>query len=91
MKTIRVQAKQVHPVPKQVTGENGPFPDSIFKEPEIIYDYEPELNEDGSDFPKGATAQNKFKPIKWLVCGSCFTKVKETETENHVCKGEHAG
>lgn len=63
----------------------GPFPDHLFYEPEIVDDYLPAMNEDGLGIPEGATAQNNFKPIKWLYCGVCYEKVKSTETENHVC------
>lgn len=86
MKIFREQAKQVHPVPSRVTAPRGPFPAHLFQEPEIVDDYMPAMSEDGSELPIGATAQNNFKPIKWVYCSSCYEKVKSTETESHTCE-----
>jgi retron-type reverse transcriptase len=58
----------------------------MFREPEIISDYEPQFNEDGQGFEPGSTAQNNFKPPRVLRCGSCFERVMENETATHVCE-----
>jgi hypothetical protein len=62
MKITRVKAVQAHPVPNKVHAPRGPFPNELFREPEIINDYHPEDDETGSSFPLGATAQNNFNP-----------------------------
>jgi hypothetical protein len=80
------KAIQVHPVPEHALEPKGPFPRELFKEPEIVYDYAPALDEGGGDFPAGSTVQNGFKPIKYLRCIVCSARVKEDETEFHVCE-----
>jgi hypothetical protein len=55
-------------------------------QPEIIYDYAPEANEDGSGFELGATAQNDFKPEKYYRCKYCNFRVAEHEIEEHECE-----
>lgn len=77
----RIQAVQTHPVPDKVTAPQGPFPREMFDEPEIIADYISTEDE----FEPGATAQNNFKPDKYLRCGNCLVRVKETETQDHIC------
>lgn len=86
MKTTRVKAKQAHPVPNKVTNPTGPFPRELFKESKIVDDYQPALNEDGMDFEKGATAQNNFKPPKYLRCKACHARVTEEEAVLHECE-----
>lgn len=85
MKLIRVKAIQPHPVPSTVTEPKGPFPQELFDEPRSVSDYEPAFSEDGSNFPKGATAQNNFSEVRMLVCGTCLEKVLSTQTEEHIC------
>lgn len=84
------EAKQAHYVPKRAyyarTLEQ--LLDTYQGQPEIVYDYDPAQPEDGSEYPDGATAQNNFQPIKWLYCGTCYEKVKSTETASHVCEKE---
>ncbi len=75
----RKQAVQTHPVPKKVTAPQGPFPHEMFDEPEIVS--VPEVVE----FEPGATVQNNFKPEKYLRCARCLVRVKESETEDHIC------
>ena len=86
MKVTKHQAVQVHPVPSHITDPVGPFPRELFKEPEIIDDYEPQLAEDGAGFALGSTAQNNFRPVKHLRCSNCLARVPETETQNHICE-----
>jgi len=86
MKITRVDAVQAHPIPTRAHAPRGPFPPELFRESEIIYDYEPALNEDGQNSPLGATAQNNFRDIKWLYCGTCYERVKESDTASHVCE-----
>jgi len=86
MRIIRHQAIQVHSVPNRVYDAKGPFPDELFDEPEIIYDYPEESGEDGADFELGATAQNNFKPAKYYRCRHCNARVTELELETHVCE-----
>lgn len=85
MKITRVKAIQVHPVPEKVHSPRGPFPPELFREPEIVKDYLSEEDETGNNTPLGATAQNNFKPPKYLRCRVCHTRVLETETELHEC------
>jgi hypothetical protein len=85
MKITRVKAIQAHPVPEKAHQPRGPFPTSLFREPEIVYDYEPEQDEGGSNFPLGATAQNNFKPPHYLRCKSCLTRVIEEDAHLHKC------
>lgn len=85
MRVTRKPAIQVHPVPSSVQAPRGPFPPELFREPEIITDYFSENSEDGSNLPLGATAQNNFKPERWLRCSVCLSRVLSTETEKHVC------
>jgi hypothetical protein len=85
MRITRKAAVQVHPVPDHIVDPVGPFPSSLFKEPEIVDNYAPQYSEDGSDFQLGSTAQNNFKPVKTLRCGSCLARVPENETSEHVC------
>lgn len=86
MRISKKQAVQVHPVPQRAMDPKGPFPRELFDEPEIVYNYESEYAEDGANFPLGATAQNEFKPPKYLRCALCLARVMETETENHTCE-----
>lgn len=85
MRVIKHKAKQVHHVPDHVTNPRGPFPRELFSEPEIIYDNY-DSSEYGGDMPLGATSQNNYNPPKYLRCGSCFARVLETETANHICE-----
>ena len=85
MRITTKRAHQVHYVPDRITEPQGPFPRELFEEPEIIVD-KPALNEDGSEFPLGATAQNQFKPPKYLRCAACMVRVLESETDSHVCE-----
>jgi len=92
----RIDAPQAHPVPKHAHAPRGPFPPEMTQgnpasEPKIVVDYQSAFPEDGSDTPLGSTAQNKFKPIKWLRCANCFVRVREEETEDHVCEGDDYG
>jgi hypothetical protein len=86
MKVTRVKAIQTHPVPETMQQPRGPFPRELFREPVIVSDYEPQFNDDGMGFEPGATAQNNYTPPKVLRCGTCFARVKENETEQHVCE-----
>jgi len=86
MRVTRVNAVQVHPYPDKVESPQGPFPREMFREPEIVSDYEPQFNEDGYGFEPGSTAQNNFRPPRVLRCGSCLARVKEDETALHVCE-----
>jgi len=90
MKLIRVKAIQPHPVPSTATEPKGPFPQELFDEIRSVSDYEPEFSEDGSNFPKGSTAQNNFSEVRMLVCGTCLERVLSTQTENHTC-GDTSG
>jgi hypothetical protein len=86
MKVTRYQAVQVHPVPDKVQSPQGPFPRELFCESEIISDYEPSYAEDGGGFELGGTAQNNYRAPKVLRCASCFARVMENETADHVCE-----
>lgn len=86
MRVIKHQAKQGHPVPNKVTAPQGPFSKELLAEPEIVYDYPQAYGEDGEGFELGATVQNNFKPPKYLTCSVCKLRVKETETESHICE-----
>jgi len=84
MRIIRHQAKQVHPLPTSVTDPKGPFPRELFDEPEIVTNYD--TSEYGGDIPLGGTAQNNYKPPRYLRCSECLVRVLETETDDHVCE-----
>ena len=86
MRTTRVKAVQVHPVPSSVTSPSGPFPRELFREPKIVTEYESEYAEDGANFPTGATAQNNYRVTKVLICANCEERVLETKTGDHICK-----
>lgn len=91
MRIISKQAIQAHPVPDRVTTPQGPFPPELtvghpLSEPEIIYEYQEAYAEDGSDFLLGATAQNNYKPPRYLRCSLCHVRVLDSETEYHVCE-----
>ena len=86
MKMTRVKAVQVHSVPERMEEPRGPFPRELFREPEIVSDYEPQYAEDGSGFEPGSTAQNNYTPPKYLRCKACLVRVLESETENHFCE-----
>ena len=86
MRVIRHQAVQVHPVPSTIVDAKGPFPRELFKEPDVVTDYEPAIDEDGSSSPIGATAQNNFNPPKYMRCARCFARVVASETKNHICE-----
>jgi len=85
VRVTRHQAKQVHPVPDRMIEPRGPFPRELFDEPTIVYDT-PAFNEDGLDFPLGATVQNNYSPPKYLRCGVCLSRVLETDTDKHICE-----
>jgi hypothetical protein len=82
----QIQTYQAHPVPDRVVRPRGPFPAELFKEPEIVYEYEQAYGEDGENFSPGSTSQNNFKALKWLRCKSCHERVREDETEMHECE-----
>ena len=91
MRIISKQAVQAHPVPDRVTEPKGPFPPELtvghpLSEPEIVYEYDSAFSEDGSDYLPGSTAQNQFRPPRYLRCALCSTRVLETETEHHICE-----
>ena len=86
MRITKKQAVQVHPVPDRVMDPVGPFPPDLFKEPDIVVNNRPNQDEDGSDFPLGATAQNEFKPPKYVRCAYCLTRVLDAEKEQHRCE-----
>jgi hypothetical protein len=86
MRVIRQQAIQVHPVPDKITPERGPFPRELFDEPEIVY-ADPAYSEDGTSYLPGATVQNNYKPVKYLRCVVCDSRVLESETSLHICEG----
>jgi hypothetical protein len=91
MRIINRQAVQVHPVPNRLTSPQGPFPPELtlghpLSEPEIIYEYQEAYAEDGSEYLPGSTAQNNYKPPRYLRCSVCYTRVLESETEYHVCE-----
>lgn len=78
----RIRAVQTHPVPDKVTAPNGPFSQELLAEPEITTNYIPAFQE---DFLPGSTAQNNFKPPRYLRCSLCSARVLEQDTEFHVC------
>ena len=55
-------------------------------QPEIVYDYAPEQNEDGTGFAPGSTAQNGFKPEKKFRCRLCLEVLFEHELDEHDCE-----
>lgn len=73
-------------MPNRVYEAQGPFPDELFDEPEIVYEYHSEDSEDGSDFEPGATAQNNFKPLKYYRCKHCNARVDSNHLTDHVCE-----
>lgn len=75
----RIQAPQGHPVPDKVKAPSGPFPRELFAEPEII------TSTEVREHLPGATAQNDFKPPRYLRCAMCHERVLETETSDHKC------
>jgi len=81
----RQSSNQPYALPKRVTRGQGPFPQEVLKEPEIITEYVSEINEDGSEYAPGSTVQNNYSPPKWVRCSTCMVRVKQTETEEHVC------
>jgi len=86
MRITRVKAIQTHPVPETMQQPRGPFPRELFRESVIVSDYDPQFNEDGTGFEPGATAQNNYHAPRVMRCGSCFARVLENETEQHVCE-----
>lgn len=86
MRITKKTAIQVHPVPNRVMNPVGPFPPDLFREPDIVVDYTSKNGDDGGDIPLGATAQNNFRPPRFLRCAVCLVKVLETETDTHVCE-----
>ena len=84
MKVTRHTAIQIHPVPSKVTAPQGPFPKDLFRESEIINDYD--NSEFGENIPLGGTVQNNFKPPRAMRCGNCLARVMENETATHVCE-----
>jgi hypothetical protein len=79
MRVERIQALQVHPVPDKILSPKGPFPSELFDEPEIVVTLPKE------DFLPGSTAQNDFKPPRYLRCALCNTRVLENEKNEHKC------
>jgi len=87
----RIAAVQTHPVPNHAHAPRGPFPPEMQQgnpasEPEIVIDYDQAFPDDGSNLQLGTTAQNKFRAYRWLRCGTCFERVREDQTEAHVCE-----
>lgn len=79
MKIIKtVPTYQAHPVPSHIENPRGPFPSELFREPEVVI-------EDIYEEPLGGTAQNNFGKLKWLRCIDCHARVREDQTEGHIC------
>ena len=87
MKIFSIPAKQAHYIPDRVYPIRSieSATDIYYHPTEIVYD-SPAYPFDGSDFEDGATAQNNFRAPKWLYCGECYAKVRESDTESHVCE-----
>lgn len=64
----------------------GPFPRELFTEKPVVDDYEPEMSEDGSNLPLGATAQNNYRQPKIMICSHCNARVLESKTGDHYCE-----
>lgn len=79
MRVERIQATQVHPIPDKILSPQGPFPSELFDEPDIL------VNMPKEDFLPGSTAQNEFKPPRYLRCALCHIRVLESETADHKC------
>jgi len=88
VRVTRTKAVQVHPVPSRITSPKGPFPPELFRESKIVTEYDFASPEDGSDFPVGATVQNDFQEVKWMICASCYERMPEAKTGDHVCEEE---
>jgi hypothetical protein len=91
MRIINRQAVQAHPFPTRLTSPQGPFPPELtvghpLSEPEIVYEYPEAYAQDGSEYLPGSTAQNNYKPPRYLRCSVCHTRVLDSETEDHVCE-----
>lgn len=80
MKITKIDAVQVHPVPNGIRRPRGPFPRELFADPEIVT-----VEDYVDDEVLGDTAQNNFKPTKYLYCSVCYERVKSTDTETHIC------
>ena len=86
MRVNKVAAVQAHYVPARPHLPRGPFPPELFRQPEIVYDYEPEADGGGPVVPEGATAQNNYRAPKWFQCRICLETLREDELDAHVCE-----
>lgn len=79
LRVERIKAVQAHPFPDKILSPQGPFPSDLFDEQEVVVTLPKE------DFLPGSTAQNDFKPPKYLRCVLCQTRVLELEKDLHKC------
>lgn len=63
----------------------GPFPRDIFSHPPVVTDYEKISGNGGPEIPFGSTAQNNYKPLKWVRCKNCSEVIKESNISIHSC------
>lgn len=81
----RIQTKQGHPVPKTAIGAQGPFPRELYMSMPVVVDYDRISGNGGPEVPFGSTAQNEFKPLRWVRCTECMKVFKEQDADNHTC------
>ena len=88
MRITRIPTKQGHPFPSQRMEPRGPFPPELFREPEIIVDYDSQPDGGGDPIPEGSTAQNNFRELRWFRCRLCQEVLIESALDDHICEDE---
>lgn len=81
----RIPTKQGHPIPHTAMPTQGPFPRELYMSLPVITEYEGISGNGGPEVPFGSTAQNDFRPLKWVRCTECLEVLKEDQTSSHEC------
>lgn len=63
----------------------GPFPRDIYTHPPVVTEYEQISGNGGPEIPYGSTAQNNYKPLKWVRCKKCSEVIKQSDIQYHTC------
>lgn len=85
MRVRRLRAEQAHWVPSQAYYAPGVFRPEVTAPGEILYSDDEGPDDGGNYTPRGSTAQNGFKEVKWYRCTFCQEVLRETHTDGHDC------
>jgi len=74
-----VAARQAHPTPNNAHYPQGPFPRELFKSPEVINAYAPDI-EDNFEF------SGEDNDDEWFLCFHCDEAIYYLNLNDHECE-----